>query len=96
MKKSFLLISLLALSAVASAAASSDPREVNYPTYVLSDDSAAKPQPFEANYPVQITALRVTPASFAYEVVRPGYTLHCTGLQPVPFEDCWPVVNKPD
>lgn len=96
MKKIFAIAALAALCTVAYAASPSDSFEVNYPTYVLSDDSAAKPQPFEVNYPVRITPLRVTPASFAYKVVYPGFTLHCSGLVPMPVEDCWPTFTPAD
>lgn len=92
------LIALAALAAFSANAVVSglpyEPFEANYPTYVLSDDSAANPQPFEANYPVQIEPMKLVKAYEPFEADYPTYVLKCSFVKPEPFEDCYPVQIK--
>lgn len=87
------LVLLAFFAAAAASAQGYEPPafESNYPTYVLSDDSAANPQPFEANYPVAIKPFQPV---FAPMLTSSKYYLSCSKVTPPPFEDCYPVFPR--
>lgn len=109
MRKQIIALSIVLFASVSASAVEAGkvyvPFEAGYPTFVLSDDSKARPQPFEAEYPVVIAQLGIKAAvakgalarKEPFEANYPTYVLSDDSkANPQPFEANYPVfINQP-